>query len=155
MSIPWAKVIKNPTAWIDKDCYPAGFEWADPSKIRIGKVFELFDHWRQRRQSGLAPIDWNRSCEFMVGVDESAEQVHNPRPRSRKRTPESSSDEDFSGELAQISANDSESHPPLRKPEESVSETESPSIEATPSIPLVSCESLNHSHSMNANICYT
>ena len=155
MSIPWTKIVKNPTAWIDEDCYPEGFEWADPSKIRIGKVYELFDHWRSRRESGFPPIKWNRSCEFMVGVDESAKQVHNPRLRGSKHTPESGSDEDFSGELAQIPASDSEAHPSLRTLGESTSGTESPSIQATPSDQLVSCESLNYSHSLNANICYT
>lgn len=152
MTLPWAKIIKNPTAWIDEDCYPAGFEWADPSKIRIGKVFELLDYWRQRRQSGLAPIIWNRSCEILADPDESAEPVHSRRPRSRKRTPESVPDEeDFSNELARISTSDSESHPPqrthdepqARKPDGTVTGSESPFIQTTPSAPPLSCESMN------------
>ena len=154
MTLPWAKVIKNPTAWIDEECYPAGFEWADPSKIRIGKVFELLDHWRQRRQSGLDPIIWNRSCEILADCDESAEPVHSRRPRSSKRTLESiPDDEDFSEELARISTHDSESHPPRRTHEESqaresgsaLTGSESPSIQASPSVPLLSGESMNHS----------
>ena len=55
-SIPWAKVTSDPAAWIYEECYPPGFNWADPSKIQINEVFKLFNHWRQRKQSRLAPI---------------------------------------------------------------------------------------------------
>ncbi|KAF8264581.1 hypothetical protein EI94DRAFT_1805674 [Lactarius quietus] len=42
--IPWAKVTKDPTAWVNEECYPPGFQWVDPSKIRVNEVFHLFDH---------------------------------------------------------------------------------------------------------------
>jgi hypothetical protein len=45
--IPWAKLCKNPSSWIRPECAPDGFQWADPSKIRINDVFSLLDHWRK------------------------------------------------------------------------------------------------------------
>ena len=35
--IPWAKVIVDPTAWINENCYPLRFQWADPSKSKLAK----------------------------------------------------------------------------------------------------------------------
>ncbi|KAH8993208.1 hypothetical protein EDB86DRAFT_2830155 [Lactarius hatsudake] len=31
-TIPWAKIAINLTSWIDEECYPSVFPWADPSK---------------------------------------------------------------------------------------------------------------------------
>ncbi|KAF8261097.1 hypothetical protein EI94DRAFT_1705813 [Lactarius quietus] len=59
--IPWAKVTKDPNAWIYEECYPPGFQWAHPSKIQVNEVFHLFDHWRQQKQSRFDPIIWNPS----------------------------------------------------------------------------------------------
>jgi hypothetical protein len=147
--IPWAKVVKNPTAWISEECYPEGFHWADPSKIRVKKVFELFEHWRQRRRSGLPPISWNPSCNLLADVDQSAEDVHiRMTKRSEPNLERDSDEEDFSGELAGINENDSESQSAHRLPEGSlVSEpddnvTQTPSIKAPPPVPLPSCESI-------------
>ncbi|KAH9036288.1 hypothetical protein EDB84DRAFT_1437709 [Lactarius hengduanensis] len=39
-TIPWAKLSTTPTAWIQEECYPPGFKWADPSKIRLNDDLE-------------------------------------------------------------------------------------------------------------------
>jgi hypothetical protein len=67
--IPWAKLTVDLTAWIDKECYPPDFKWADLSKNQISDVFQLFDHWRHQRQSGLAPIIWNSSCDILTDIE--------------------------------------------------------------------------------------
>ena len=91
--IPWAKVIADPTAWIDENCYPLGFQWADPSKIRVGQVFQLLDHWRQRKADGHEPLIWNPSCDVLTRFDE---QVHSQNARHRDQL---SDEEDFAPEL--------------------------------------------------------
>ncbi|KAI9437927.1 hypothetical protein BJY52DRAFT_1229961 [Lactarius psammicola] len=49
-TIPWAKLSQDPTSWINPECVPDGFQWADPFKLHIGDMFELLKHWRQRKQ---------------------------------------------------------------------------------------------------------
>jgi hypothetical protein len=115
--IPWAKLTVDPTAWIDKECYPPGFKWADPSKIRINDVFQLFDHWRHRKQSGLAPIIWNSSCDILTDVERPIQRIRNRRPVHSNHNPDprrnSSESEDFGPAIAGIS----ESHlEPQRSP---------------------------------------
>ncbi|KAF8270246.1 hypothetical protein EI94DRAFT_1698918 [Lactarius quietus] len=41
---------------------PDGFEWKDPSKIQIGEIFRLLDHWRDRQDQGHVPLTWVPSC---------------------------------------------------------------------------------------------
>ncbi|KAH9017443.1 hypothetical protein EDB84DRAFT_1566833 [Lactarius hengduanensis] len=72
-TISWSKLSSDPSGWIEEDCFPSGFQWADPSKIRSGHVFELLDHWRQREKAGLTPLIWNRSCDLLADVDEPAQ----------------------------------------------------------------------------------
>ncbi|KAH9014686.1 hypothetical protein EDB85DRAFT_2157246 [Lactarius pseudohatsudake] len=72
-TISWSKLSSNPCGWIEEDCFPSGFQWADPSKICSGHVFELLDHWRQREKAGLTPLIWNRSCDLLADVDEPAQ----------------------------------------------------------------------------------
>jgi hypothetical protein len=91
VTIPWAKLSSNPSAWIREECFPAGFQWADPSKIRVGQVFQLLDHWRQREKDGLTSLTWNSSCELLTDVERLSQQVRNSR---RKDGSESESDSD-------------------------------------------------------------
>ncbi|KAF8263343.1 hypothetical protein EI94DRAFT_1704054 [Lactarius quietus] len=99
--IPWAKMTKDPTAWIYEECYPPGFQWADPSKIRVNEVFHLFDHWRQQKQSRLNPIIWNPSCEIMADIE---------RPVRRRQTQRRNSEEeeDFGPAMARVAEDDME-----------------------------------------------
>ncbi|KAH9160442.1 hypothetical protein EDB89DRAFT_1914726 [Lactarius sanguifluus] len=60
-TIPWSKLSHDPTAWIEEECCPVGFPWVDPSKLCLTLVFQLLDHWRQRRKEGLIPLIWNPS----------------------------------------------------------------------------------------------
>jgi len=87
------KVATDPTAWIDEECYPPGFQWADPSKIQVGQVFYLLDHWRQRQESGLTPLIWNPSCELLADAEQQSEHV-----RSRRDIQHDHDSEDDSGE---------------------------------------------------------
>jgi hypothetical protein len=87
------KVSTDPTAWIDEECYPPGFQWADPSKIQVGQVFHLLDHWRQRQESGLTPLIWNPSCELLADAEQQSKHV-----RSRRDIQHDSDSEDDSGE---------------------------------------------------------
>src|SRR6201996_5855093 len=40
------------------ECIPGGFEWKDPSKIHVGEVLHLLDHWRDHEDQGLEPLVW-------------------------------------------------------------------------------------------------
>ncbi|KAH9032407.1 hypothetical protein EDB83DRAFT_2319161 [Lactarius deliciosus] len=103
-TIPWAKITINPTSWIDEGCYPSGFRWADPSKVRVGDIFNLFDHWRQRKHDGLPPLIWNPSCELLSDAVQQPKQIRN-RTRRRGDCPSDGDDEaeNYSRELARIS----------------------------------------------------
>jgi hypothetical protein len=100
-------VTSDPAAWIDEESYLLGFKWADPSKIWINDVFKLFDHWRQQKQSRLAPIIRNTSCEILTNTEKPVPWIQNwgtihanqnPCPRSA-----SSESEDFGPAMAAIS----------------------------------------------------
>jgi hypothetical protein len=39
----------------------------DPSKLRISQLFELLDHWRERRLDSMEPLIWNPLCELLKG----------------------------------------------------------------------------------------
>jgi hypothetical protein len=91
----------DPSAWIEEECYPSGFQWADPSKIRVAQVFRLLDHWRQREKAGLTPLIWNPECDLLVNGEQWSGRIQ------RQRQSDSSSDrdeeEDFDTELNKIS----------------------------------------------------
>ena len=46
VKIPWVKISADLTSWIEPECVPDGFQWANPSKICVGDIFPLFAHWR-------------------------------------------------------------------------------------------------------------
>ncbi|KAF8259055.1 hypothetical protein EI94DRAFT_1814044 [Lactarius quietus] len=60
--IPWGSLVNDPLSWIPQECIPDGFEWKDPSKIQIGEIFCLLDHWRDRQDQGHVPLTWVPSC---------------------------------------------------------------------------------------------
>jgi hypothetical protein len=110
--------MADPSAWIQEDCYPSGFQWADPSKIRVGQVFCLLDHWRARHDAGLDPLIWNSSCDVLANANHPREDV------GSKRRESISDEEDFAAELDNIPEDSSES---------SSSQSSSPSPSPSPS----------------------
>jgi hypothetical protein len=121
-------------------------------------VFHLLDHWRQRKEDGLAPLIWNPSCTLLSDVGQQSRHVRNQRPIDGDSGSNShSDDEDFAAELARISEDGSElynSPPPPPSPHQTQSKSgrlepeepdevglQSPSFEATSSVPRLSCES--------------
>ena len=69
-----------------EECYPEGFSWVDPSKLRNAQVFQLLDHWRQREEDGLDPIVWNPQCKAFAGIET---QQRRKRPSSHESLSES------------------------------------------------------------------
>ena len=87
--IPWGKLIEDPASWIKKECYPNGFQWKHPSKIRIQDIFCLLDFWRDRSEDGEESLIW-------VTTSPLFDVIHRPsgQGRSIRRAPvqEESSD---------------------------------------------------------------
>ncbi|KAH9062594.1 hypothetical protein EDB83DRAFT_2315452 [Lactarius deliciosus] len=105
-TVPWSKLSSDPPAWIEEECYPLGFLWVDPSKLRLVQVFQLLEHWRQRKRDGLIPLIWNPSCELLANVDQPVPRLRNPQRTHRRSSnfnePESDNDseeEDFAKEI--------------------------------------------------------
>ncbi|KAI9437877.1 hypothetical protein BJY52DRAFT_1229989 [Lactarius psammicola] len=99
-TIPWAKLSQDPTSWIKPECVPDGFQWADPSKLRIGDVFDLLKHWRQRKQDHLEPLIWVSSCPLLKDVKQPSKHHQAPKRRQGHDTnvggPNDSSDSESS-----------------------------------------------------------
>jgi len=132
-TISWSKLSSKPSEWILEECYPEGFAWADPSKIRKSEVFRLLNHWRQREKDGLTLLIWNPSCELFnddvpcsrgIGIqkqrntpstsDSSPSSSPDPSPSEKD-----SEDEDFAADMAKIQDSDSDnpySDPPSPSP---------------------------------------
>jgi hypothetical protein len=68
--IPWGTLVKDPSSWISNECFPNGFEWKDPSKIQVGEIFRLLDHWRDRQDQGLDPLIWVPVCPLFEDVND-------------------------------------------------------------------------------------
>ena len=121
MTISWSKLCKDPNSWIQPECAPDGFRWADPSKLRIGEVFRLLDHWRERQKKHLDPLIWMSTCPLLKGVpvvrksssekgdedededeDEEEDEEEFPAPSSHEK----SDDEDDSEEVPALSSSD-------------------------------------------------
>jgi hypothetical protein len=64
---------QEPSSWIEPECAPCGFPWADPSKIRIDNVYLLLDHWRRRQADGMVPLIWASSCPLLEDVGQQSE----------------------------------------------------------------------------------
>ncbi|KAH9016359.1 hypothetical protein EDB84DRAFT_1567252 [Lactarius hengduanensis] len=109
-TIPWAKLSTTPTAWIQEECYPPGFKWADPSKIRLNDVHDLLIYWRQRKEDGLDPLIWNPSCELLADSDLEKTSKHLPARRRHQNASTSDVDgdeENYAQELNNITDNSS------------------------------------------------
>ncbi|KAF8265209.1 hypothetical protein EI94DRAFT_1702661 [Lactarius quietus] len=75
--IPWGALVKDPYSWISEECLPPGFEWKDPSKIQIGEIFRLLDHWRDRQDLFLDPLMWMSSCPLLLDALRPSKRTHN------------------------------------------------------------------------------
>ncbi|KAH8990031.1 hypothetical protein EDB86DRAFT_3193778 [Lactarius hatsudake] len=109
-TIPWAKLSTTPAAWIQGECYPPGFQWADPSKIRLNDVHDLLIYWRQRKEDGLTPLIWNTSCELLADSDVEKSSGHLPARRWHQNDSTSGADdeeENYARELNNIANNSS------------------------------------------------
>ena len=117
-SIPWAKLVADPGAWIEPKSYPPRFQWADPSKIQKEAVHEIFNHWRHQKASRLAPIIWNPSCDVLVDVDQPYKYLQTTvKHRRDANSSDSSIGENFRKELEGIPEDDQESnHSPSLTP---------------------------------------
>ena len=96
VTIPWAKLCEDPSLWIMPDCVPDGFQWADPSKIRIGDVFHLLEHWRKRKEDHLEPLIWVSSCPLLEDVDPS--EHHGGQQQNSESSSNSDTDTDSSSD---------------------------------------------------------
>ena len=72
--ISWARVTASPSTWIELECTPEGFEWADPSKICIANIFLLLQHWRERQRQHLAPLIWASTCPLLKDASSFADE---------------------------------------------------------------------------------
>jgi hypothetical protein len=68
--IPWGALVKDPSSWISEECFPTGFEWKDPSKIQVGEIFRLLDHWRDRQDKGVNPLIWLPTCPLFQDAED-------------------------------------------------------------------------------------
>ncbi|KAH9167727.1 hypothetical protein EDB89DRAFT_1909818 [Lactarius sanguifluus] len=68
--IPWGSLVKDPSSWISDECTPDHFEWKDPSKIQIGEVFRILDHWRHRQDQGIGPLMWVPTSPLFDNMDD-------------------------------------------------------------------------------------
>ncbi|KAI9450742.1 hypothetical protein BJY52DRAFT_1227032 [Lactarius psammicola] len=102
-TIPWAKLSQDPSSWIKPECVPDGFQWADPSKLRIGDVFDLLKHWRQRKQDHLEPPIWVSSCPLLKDVEQPSKHRRAPKsalPNSDDNSTEDEESENFNLEVS-------------------------------------------------------
>ena len=60
------------------ECIPGGFEWKDPSKIHVGEVFCLLDHWRDRKDQGLEPLVWIQTSPLFKNTNPYMQPVRCP-----------------------------------------------------------------------------
>ena len=85
VKIPWGKISDDPSSWVEAECIPDGFQWADPSKIRIADVFKLFEHWRERKRQHLTPLIWVATCPLLRNASptfDDRQQYHSDDPDS-------------------------------------------------------------------------
>jgi len=73
--IPWGKITENPASWIKQECYPEGFQWKHPSKIKIQDVFHLLNHWRDRSEKGEEPLIWVTTSSLFHNIHRPSRQV--------------------------------------------------------------------------------
>jgi hypothetical protein len=113
--ISWGSLAMDPSSWIDRECTPDGFVWKDPSKIRIGEIHRLLDHWRDRIDRGLIGLVWVPTCPLFQ--DQVNAPSHRRRFRQAMGVPQDDSDDEVfilpqSDEIEQeeSGSNDDEQH---------------------------------------------
>ena len=67
--------MKDPPSWISAECIPNGFEWKDPSKIQVGEIFHLLNHWRDWQDKGLDPLIWVLTCPLFQDVEDPSKHM--------------------------------------------------------------------------------
>ena len=83
--IPWGQISDDPSSWIESECVPDGFQWADPSKIRVRDILILFEHWRERKRQHLSPLIWVATCPLLRNASptfDDRQQYHSDDPDS-------------------------------------------------------------------------
>ena len=86
--------MKDPASWMMAECIPDGFEWKDPSKVQVGEVFHLLDHWRGREDQGLQPLVWLPSSPLFVDTKQSNRHAQSIR-QAAALEPQDSEEEVF------------------------------------------------------------
>jgi hypothetical protein len=66
--------------------------WKDPSKIKVGEIFRLLDHWRDRIDRGLHALVWVPTCPLFQDGDEASDDGR--KSRQVVAVPEDESDEE-------------------------------------------------------------
>ncbi|KAN0135964.1 hypothetical protein V8E53_006125 [Lactarius tabidus] len=72
--ISWGELSAKPSTWINPECSPIGFTWADPSKIHIGDIHQLLEHWYGRKRQHLTPLIWAEMCPVLKDATLSSEE---------------------------------------------------------------------------------
>ncbi|KAN0136039.1 hypothetical protein V8E53_006200 [Lactarius tabidus] len=72
--ISWGELSAKPSTWINPECSPIGFTWADPSKICIGDIHQLLEHWYGRKRQHLTPLIWAETCPVLKDATLSSEE---------------------------------------------------------------------------------
>ncbi|KAH8982338.1 hypothetical protein EDB86DRAFT_3086166 [Lactarius hatsudake] len=91
--IPWGALVKDPSSWIIDECTPDRFEWKDPSKIQIGEVFRILDHWRHRQDRGIGPLMWVPTSPLFDNIEDPPR--HQQSVRNARTLQSQGSDEEY------------------------------------------------------------
>ncbi len=110
-TIPWAKLSQDPSSWIKPECVPDGFQWADPSKVRIRDLFLLLEHWRKRKQHRLKPLIWASSCPLLEDVEKPSEHRRDQQQHQHHHTDTESSEGSSDSKNGSDSSSDNSSDP--------------------------------------------
>ena len=105
-TIPWGSIVKDPSSWITEESVPHGFQWKDPSKIQMGEIFRLLDHWRDRQDQGLDHLIWVPTCPLFQGNDIHSEQLQDFQQPTGPQYNSSSDNETFIIPQSDGSSND-------------------------------------------------
>jgi hypothetical protein len=109
VTISWRQLCEDPSLWIRPECVPDDFQWADPSKIRVGEVFRLLEHWKRRQEEHLKPLIWASTCPILQDVDRSSSSEHTSGHSSTDSTESAdNSDSDSNSYDRRRSSDDSE-----------------------------------------------
>lgn len=85
--------MKDPSSWIIDECTPDRFEWKDPSKIQIGEVFRILDHWRHRQDRGIGPLMWVPTSPLFDNIEDPPR--HQRSVRNARTLQSQGSDEEY------------------------------------------------------------